>query len=723
MARSIHSWLGLLFAVPILVIAITGVILATKPVMHSFGDATQDLTGVSVAQVLARVEEANPRLVVERIRVSSDDIVLVKGKLGSRRIEKPMDVQTGALLPKLTDSYFYTVTRDIHREFLVGKVGRKISLVSAIAMFGLLVMGLVILLRRVGGLRGMGRKMTGRKPNKLHAVLGRAVIIPLLVTAISGVYMGLVTLKALPSGAELRPFYPETPVELQPVAPYELAALREQPMDSLRELLFPIPGDWYDVFAIKTDKGFVFVDQFEGVILSSTPYSTWQIVLEWVGLLHTGESVPLLAAFMGLVNITVPVFGITGIIIWWRGRGKMAANNVAAAKAEIVILVGSENGTTFGFARHLHQKLTHAGKAVHMTAMNKAKLSYPNAKMIFPFAATYGDGDAPQNASGFLKTAANATNWPKQHAVLAFGDRSFPSFCAFGQATEHAMQSEAITPMGIIDRQSSQQFTAWGREISMQMGVGFTLEYTPPRQKTARLMLLAKTGFGSAINTPSVILRFAVNAGNLTRYRAGDLIAIFAHEKSSPRMYSLGSSSNDNYIEICVVEAAGGLCSTFLNHLQIGAELEAYIVPNPSFAMPKRKKPVVMVGAGTGIAPFAGMIRHNSANRPIELFWGNRHPKSDYFYQNEIQEWMSDGRLSGFHPAFSRTENGIYVQDQLSANVELLHDRMRQGATVMVCGGQNMADAVRMKFDVLASQIGISIAELRRSNRYLEDIY
>lgn len=723
MARSLHLWLGLLFAIPILVIALSGSILAVKPVMQAYASTVQPLAGLSAATVLERVAEANPRLTVERLQVTPSGVVLVKGKLGSRRVEKPVDVQTGALLRLQPDNGFFTFVRDIHREFLLGKVGRLVSLGSAVMFTIMVVSGLIMLLRQLGGWRGALQKIRGRTPNRLHGVLGRALVLPLVITAVTGLYMGLVTQKAVPSGAELRPYYPETPAELAPVLPQDLPGLKAQPMDGLQELLFPIPDDWFDVFALKTDTGFVFIDQFTGETLSSTSYSNWQVALEWMAVLHTGVGAAPWAIVLGIASLSVPVFLVTGVLVWWRKRQPRIAQNARPDMAEIVVMVGSQNGTTFGFARHLHSKLTQAGAKVRLEEMNAAKPSYPKAKTLVALAATYGDGAPPQNASRFYERAAKATNWPDQHVMLGFGDRSFPQFCAFAQAAEQALPSTALLPIESIDRQSSQSFTAWGRDLSQVIGLDFTLDHQPKRPKTAQLTLTERIHFGAGISTPSAILRLRVTGGRLARFRAGDMIGIYAGPTAAPRIYSLGSSSTEGFIELCVAQQEGGLCSTYLNHLELGKSLEAYIIHNPGFVMPARKRPVLMIGAGTGIAPFAGMIRANDSNRPIDLFWGNRHPDSDFYYRQEISQWLDDGRLTGFYPAFSRTTPSAYVQDQLTQKGDLLQARLRGGGTIMVCGSQRMATAVRTRIDALASHIGTSLAELRRQNRYLEDIY
>ncbi|MBL4807918.1 MAG: PepSY domain-containing protein [Rhodobacteraceae bacterium] len=720
MWRSLHAWIGLIFAIPVLVIAITGTILALKPMVVSFEPAVQDLNGVTLGAALALAFDTNPDLEIDRIKISDHNVVLVKGRVGSQRFERPLNVETGAFIAATQNHPIFDFTRSLHREFLLGKIGRKLSLISAIAMTLMTISGLFIVVRRLGGWRGILAKMQGNGVGKWHAIFGRALLPLLFITAITGAYTGMVTLGAVPSGADKRPYYPETPQELPMVAPYDLENLRSQPLSTLHQVLFPIPQDWFDVYALKTDSGYVFIDQYTGVILSQEPYSRWQVILDWMVFLHTGESAPIWALIMGIASMGIPLFVITGLTISVRRWGRKLKHNVPAAGAEIVILVGSENGSTFGFARHLHEKLTAAGKTVHLEAMNKVR-AYPNATHLIVMVATYGDGEAPQNASAFLK---NLSGLPASFAVLAFGDRSFPNFCSFGQQVNTALMKTAdpLLPIGIIDRKSAHAFGHWGNDLAAALGLDFVLDYTPPSPSTTRLKLVEKIDFGQDLTARSVILKFHAAKGRLPKHQAGDLIGIHPVKGAPARLYSLASSASDGCVEICVSHHHGGLCSTLLNNMSLGHELEAYFQKNPGFALPRKDQPVVMIGAGTGIAPFAGMIRNNKQHQ-INLFWGNRHPASDFYYKNDIETWLADGRLHGFYPAFSRVENGIYVQERLKAEHDMLARFLDQNAVIMVCGGQNMASAVRIEIDALAKKTGTSLAELRKHNRYLEDVY
>jgi sulfite reductase (NADPH) flavoprotein alpha-component len=170
----------------------------------------------------------------------------------------------------------------------------------------------------------------------------------------------------------------------------------------------------------------------------------------------------------------------------------------------------------------------------------------------------------------------------------------------------------------------------------------------------------------------------------------------------------------------------GGICSTHLLGLTPGDAVDAYVEPNPDFR-PARRNGTIMIGAGTGIAPFAGMIRQNqgrkSRHRPMELFFGLRHPERDFYYRDAIAQWQQDSRLARFHPAYSRHEERSYVQDRLRAAAQTVSAQLQAGATIMVCGSSNMARAVADEIDEIAAGIGSSESELRQRGRYLEDTY
>jgi sulfite reductase (NADPH) flavoprotein alpha-component len=340
-------------------------------------------------------------------------------------------------------------------------------------------------------------------------------------------------------------------------------------------------------------------------------------------------------------------------------------------------------------------------------------------------AATYGDGTPPSGGAQFLDRLPGYSGG-QRFAVLGFGDKSFPEYCAFAIECQNALERtgrESQLPMTDVNRRSAQAFTAWGHAIAPVLGLDdLVLDYVPPRPRTRRLELVEREDFTGFDGAPSAILRFrAPKNRRLPGFLAGDLLGIVPPADPVARLYSLASSKREGMVELCVVGVEGGICSNYLLGLAPGETIDAYVEQNPDFR-PARRAPTIMIGAGTGIAPFAGMIRKNR-KQPIELFFGLRHPDFDFYYRDAIAEWQSDGRLTGFHPAYSRHDDKAYVQDRLRDAGDRVAQHLRQDATIMVCGSSRMARAVAQEIDTISASIGSSLAELRQRGRYLEDIY
>jgi sulfite reductase (NADPH) flavoprotein alpha-component len=167
----------------------------------------------------------------------------------------------------------------------------------------------------------------------------------------------------------------------------------------------------------------------------------------------------------------------------------------------------------------------------------------------------------------------------------------------------------------------------------------------------------------------------------------------------------------------------GGLCSGQLLALNPGAAIHGFIRPNPGFRPARGKKPVILIGAGTGIGPLVGFARANTRRQPMHLWFGARHPDSDLLYRPELIDWHTDGRLTSVAAAFSRTETRTYVQDILRRDRARVARLIANDAQVLVCGGRDMAAGVAEAMtDILASQ-GLTPAMLKSEGRYAEDVY
>jgi sulfite reductase (NADPH) flavoprotein alpha-component len=515
--------------------------------------------------------------------------------------------------------------------------------------------------------------------------------------------------------------------------------LKQTPVAELRSLSFPDPGDAADILSLKTDRGTGYLDQGTGAVLAWSDLTGWQRVSETIYMLHTGQGAATLGLVLGFMALGVPAMAGTGLALWLAGRrGRpRIRGNVAAGHAETILLVGSEGGSSWGFAATLHAALSGAGQTVHaapMSAFDPAR--YRQARRVLILAATYGDGDAPASAGGFLdrlQTLSVAPSAPL--AVLGFGDRGFAAYCAFAQAVTETAAAKGwrqLIPFDTVDRQSPQDFARWGRSLGVAIGIDLVLAHQPVPPAALPLMLLSRRDYGADVQAPTAILRFALPeialwrrlAGHgFGRFRAGDLLGILPQGASVPRFYSLASGRRDGFIEIVVKKHPGGLCSSQLFGLEPGDTVSAFLRRNPGFHPGRGRAPLILIGAGTGIGPLAGFVRANRRQRPIHLFFGMRHPGSDFLYDAELTGWQREGRLRHLATACSRGRMPRYVQDALREEAAEITRLVARGARVMVCGGRDMAAGVSAALTDILAPAGLTPALLKAQGRYVEDVY
>lgn len=218
--------------------------------------------------------------------------------------------------------------------------------------------------------------------------------------------------------------------------------------------------------------------------------------------------------------------------------------------------------------------------------------------------------------------------------------------------------------------------------------------------------------------------------------------------KLPARLYSIASSYNANPDEVHFTvravryESHGreryGVCSVHCaERVQPGATLPVYIQNNPNFKLPADSSvPVIMIGPGTGVAPFRSFLEEREeqgAEGPTWLFYGDRHFVTDFLYQTDWQRMLKDGVLSRLDVAFSRdTEEKVYVQHRILEQSKELYRWLQEGAHVYVCGDEkHMAHDVHSALiTVIQEEGGLSpeaaaayLETLQQEQRYQRDVY
>ncbi|CUH67453.1 Sulfite reductase [NADPH] flavoprotein alpha-component [Thalassovita gelatinovora] len=735
MIRVLHRWPGLLALVLVTVLALSGAALSIFPAAERLS-APQAEAGLRVAELATRIQVAYPG--VEQIRRAPSGRITAywfdQGTPGAAVIDPATGQGVASADPNQTVRWL----TNLHRSLFLGDGGRIAMALGAAAMLVLSVSGVALVARRVGGWRHWFAPLRGPLAGRLHVEIARIAVLGLMLSSTTALWMTASTFDLLPDGGAVPTFPNEVSGEMGATIS-DLATLATTPVADLRELSFPYPDDPTDVFTLKTDHGTGYLDQGNGALLVWADLTGWDRVSETIYMLHTGQGAAMLGLVLGLMALGLPAMGATGVLIWLtgrRGRPRIRGNQ-SAARAETILLVGSEGGSTWGFAATLHAALTDAGQSVHTAPMSTfAPDRYARADRIIVLASTYGDGASPASANGFLDRLAALDHAPKAPlAVLGFGDRNFPAYCAFAKAVSAAAEAKGwseLIPFDTVDRQSPQDFVRWGRALGQAMGLDLELVHQPAVPATETLTLISRRDYGAEVQVPTAILRFALPRATLwkrlsgagfARFNAGDLIGILPEGSPVPRLYSLASARRDGFVEIVVRKHPGGLGSSQLTALEPGERVAAFLRRNPGFQPGRGSAPLILIGAGTGIGPLAGFVRGNARRRPIHLFFGMRHPDSDFFYGEEMRAWQQEGRLSRLVTAVSRGGRPRYVQDAVRDDAAEVARLVRNGARVLVCGGRDMAAGVSDALVEILAPVGLTPAVLKAEGRYVEDVY
>ncbi|GGN36356.1 bifunctional reductase [Streptomyces fuscichromogenes] len=249
---------------------------------------------------------------------------------------------------------------------------------------------------------------------------------------------------------------------------------------------------------------------------------------------------------------------------------------------------------------------------------------------------------------------------------------------------------------------------------------------------------LAKWSWGR--QAVDVVAEFGIRAG------AGEWAGVLG--RLQPRLYSISSSplTDPHQVSLTVSvvryenlhgRSRQGVCSPFLADAEPGTPVPVHVQRAPHFRPPADPAtPMVMVGPGTGVAPFVGFLEERRARghrAPNWLFFGEQHRATDFYYERELSALLADSTLSRLDTAFSRDQRAkVYVQDRMREHGPLLWSWLQDGAHFYVCG-----DASRMAKDVdralkdiatvhgglSADEATVYVKQLATERRYVRDVY
>lgn len=436
--RQVHLGLAALFLLPLLVIAGTGIILGINAIYRQqHSDVRASWGEEQLSSVAKRIQgEYDTPLKLERNRWGEFSLQYLDEDGEEQLIA--LDPSTASSMGDSTeeDSSFIRSTITLHRSLTGSALGRTIVLVTTIGFLALLLSG-AILLGKSGELQALlKRKQIGSNwAMRWHLYLALFAFIPLAVLSITALTLANTT---------------SANQQLQLEQPQELSSLKIKEIESLS---FPLPEDEELYYTI--------VLRDRGLIKD----------------LHTGSSSSLWAGVLTSSVVALIGLCLSGFISFvlrchsTNERFPKAGKSIDEHKPiDILLLVGSEQGETLGFASLQAQQWQLKGLNVRLSLMNDYKLYEQEIKHLLIFTSTYGKGEAPKTATNFITLFQNLgrqlhSTTPIPYAVLGFGSRRFPLFCAYAQQIDKCLAEQAwltpLLPLHTVSDQDNAEIQAW----------------------------------------------------------------------------------------------------------------------------------------------------------------------------------------------------------------------------------------------------------------------
>jgi len=687
--RYSHLMLAVSSFVFIILASITGIILAFQPISEQLKPySVEDLENLTLAETLTTFQETYPEVV--ELKVDANDFVIA-----SVFTDEGDDLK-GYFNPKtakylgeeLKPSPFFQWVTNFHRSLFLKGIGRFFVGVSSFLLCLIAVTGSILIIKRQRSFKRFFSKIINDDFNQYwHIVLGRLSLIPILVITFTGVYLSLDKFDVLPKTKTTHNVDFDSISETPKQKWEDFNVFKKTPLSEVESIEFPFSSDVEDFFTLKLHDKEILVNQYTGEVLSEIKTPKVEAFLLLSSKWHTGKGSVLWSLILAVAGLNILFFVYSGFAMTFKRRKTKLKNKYKAENAEIVVLVGSENGSTINFANAFYNQLILQGQKVFIDEMN-AYQHYPKAKHLVVMTATYGQGEAPTNANQFFEKLENNLNSKRlKFSVVGFGSLAYPDFCQFAYDVEQALQQKIQSESSIftVNDKSVEAFEQWLNQWSKVTGISVTIPkeslLTRPRQ-LKKLKVQNKT----ETNVDNTFL-ITLKPKRYHRFSSGDLLAIYPKNDYRERLYSIGKV--DGNIQLSVKRHDYGLGSGFLYQAKVDDCIKARLVKNTAFYFPKKTKQVIMIANGTGIAPFLGMLRQNKI-KETHLYFGLRTQSSYDLYKPQIDTLLLEGRLSKLNLVLSREGTRCYVQDAIKNNATTIAKILENDGVIMICGSLSM---------------------------------
>jgi sulfite reductase (NADPH) flavoprotein alpha-component len=719
--RYSHLSLAISAALFIVIASLTGIILAFEPISKKLkSHSVANNNAISIAETIYVLQKKYKEVFTIEVDENNFVIASVITKGGDNKIfyiNPKTGEKVGDLIQKAPIFEFAT---NLHRSLFLKSTGRFLIGFASFLLFLITITGVILISKRQGGIHKIFSKIVRENFNQYyHVVLGRWFLIPILIITVTGFYLSLNQFSLLQKETNsLQNFEVNKTAENLKFSEFEF--FKTTKLAEIKKIEFPFSSDEEDSFFIKTINNEFEIHQFKGQVISQKSNSIVALGSYYSLLLHTGRGSVLWSAILLLACLAILFFIFSGFLMTLKRNKKTSTMNNKAEKdkAEFILLVGSETGSTMRFAIAFQKALLRANKTVFIAVLNSYS-TYRNAKNIIIFTATYGEGEAPANGHKFMKRmhAIQPTN-NINYAVVGFGSKAYPDFCKFAILLHASLQVHEkftpIVPLFKVDNQNINSFNNWAKEWSTINQLSLKIDapdFLQSTQKHLQFKVVEKT----ELNTDATFL-ISLKPNKNTSFTSGDLLSITQKDEDRKRLYSIAKV--DNKIVLSIKKHKFGSCSNYLNQLNKNDFITGVVQKNKNFHFPNKSKEVILIANGTGVAPFLGMINNEKIKSDIHLFLGVRTKESLEIYSEYLYKIGQEHLVKNVFVSYSKENKASYVQDTLLEQQLLVVEVLKNKGSILICGSLMMQKDVEKIIDKIATKhLKLNVAELKENNQ------
>ncbi|SHH62820.1 PepSY domain-containing protein [Flavobacterium defluvii] len=721
--RYAHLALALFSSIFLILASVTGIILAVDAAQEkTLPYTTPGFDKITLGETLPIIKKEYSE--ITELSVDYNQFVTLQAiDKDGNDINAYIDPKTGKILgkPEKKTEFINWVT-GFHRSLFLHETGRFFVGIISFCLLLISISGFALVLKRQRGIRNFFSKVIKEYfAQYYHVVLGRLALIPIFIIALTGTYLSLERFNFFMGEEKAKPIKTELSAEAKKTSIFKTTLLSD-----VKKIEFPFTDDPEEYYIIELKDREVEVNQVDGTVISEKR-SPFTVQLSALSLdIHTGRINGIWAVILAIACINILFFIYSGFAITLKRRSSRIKNKYKADESSYILLVGSENGSSFRFANAILKQLISYGKKAFIAELNNFSV-YPKAKHIIVFTSTHGLGDAPSNGTKFKALLQKQNQKQKiKFSVVGFGSKSYPDFCRFAFEIDQLLASqnwaERFLDVQTVNDKSALEFVEWVKLWSGKTDIPLAVTpslYNHVPKGLQKLMVLDKTPISDTEHTFILTLR----ANSRTKFASGDLLAVYPANDSRERLYSIGNHSGN--VQLVVKLHPNGLGSSFLNNLEPGDTIKARIINNHAFHFPKKASKVAFISNGTGIAPFLGMIEQNKAKKELHLYSGFRMITPTLLaYKKFAGIMMQKEHLDNFHIALSREAEHIYVMDLIKRDTDFFIDLLQHGGVIMICGSLAMQKDVETIFNELCLSKGNkTLLDYKNNGQILTDCY